>query len=214
MASDDLRAAILARVQKLREEAEEEPEEEDDGVGGATDIMCGCSDEFITIGEDIVCVHLILPYVLDGTIQYNIVQLDDGEPAKEPLFFTYECWENVGEDLGEAVEDLPPVVEQGAILDCDYCGSSIRMGEFCASVHLGEITLSERLTNTTTFIMSDDTPYVICIACIRLMISSSIDRFEPIEQWGDVSQNGECLTCTSARCWRVGVCLCKCHRIR
>ena len=195
---------------------EDEDEEDDEDSKGDTDIYCTCGDEeFIKLEEDIVVVHLVSPYLsTKGEILYNILQLDDGEPNMEPLIYKYECWENVGEELSEAVEDQPPVEEASDCLTCDYCSSSIRMGELCAAVHLGEVVTSERLPPSTTFIASDDSPYVICLSCVRIMVGSDIERFEGFQLWGDVSQNGECPICTRARCWRTGRCLCKCHQIQ
>jgi hypothetical protein len=196
------------------EEAEEEDEEED---GEITGLLCGCGDEeFIRLDEDVVCIHLAFPYSTpSGEILYNILQDDEGEPIVEPLFFRYECWENVGQELAEAVEDQPPQTESGSILTCDYCSSSIRMGEKCATVHLGEINVSERLESTTTFTSSDDDPYVICLPCVVLMANTEVDVFEAFQLWGGhVSQNDECSLCTQAHCWRIGKCSCKCHVVR
>ena len=200
----------------LNEIEDEEEEDDEEDSEGDTELYCTCGDEeFIQIGEDVAIVHLVSPYLsIKGEIMYNILFLDEGEPVAEPLIFKYECWENVGQELAEAVEDQPPIEEASSLLDCDYCGSSVRMGELCASVHLGEVCVSEKLPPTTTFVCADDSPYVICLSCVRLMIGSEIDRFEGFQLWGNVSQKGECQVCTRARCWRAGVCVCKCHQIQ
>jgi hypothetical protein len=191
----------------------EEEECEDGEEGDYSELLCGCGDEeFIKLEEDIVCVHLAMTYTSpDSQVHYMILQDEYGEPVAEPLFFRYECWENVGEELSEAVEDRPPWDEPGSVLCCDYCQSSIRMGEKCATVHVGEIGMSER-TKDTTFISSDDDPYVICLPCVALMLGSEIDQFQAFQLWdGHIAQNNECPLCTQARCWRIGKCTCKCH---
>lgn len=197
------------------EELEEDEEEEEEGVGEPAGFLCGCGDgEFIKLGEDIACVHLAVPYAEhDNEIGYSILLDSQGEPVAEPLFFRYECWENVGQELSEVVEDQPPQDDARAFLHCDYCASAIFMGEKCATVHLGEFGLSERLGDVT-FIESDNDPYVICLPCVRLMVDSTPDRFEAFGFWKDhVCQFRECPICTQAHCWRAGRCFCKCHAL-
>lgn len=213
-------ASTLSDVELDEELEEDEDEEEDERIGESTGILCGCGDEeFVRLREDVAVVHLAYPYAShEGEIYYSLILLDDGEPVVEPLIFRYECWENIGQELAEAVEDAPPWEEPGAVLFCDYCSSSIRMGEKCATVHLGEIDMSERDRGTTTFVPAvdednnEEDPYIICLPCVRLMVSSTIDRFEVFQLWEDlVSQNDECMHCTNAHCWRIGRCPCKCH---
>lgn len=198
-------------------EEDEEEEEEDEEDGEPTGFLCHCGDsEDIKLGADVVCVHLAFAYASPaGEIFYNTLLDDEGAPVVEPLIYKYECWENVGQELAEAVEDRPPQDEPGAVLHCDYCSSSIRMGEKCATVHLGEFGMSERSPGTTTFLSEDDDPYVICLPCLRLMAGTEIDRFEAFQLWeGELSQNDECGLCTQAHCWRIGRCFCKCHLVR
>lgn len=194
--------------------------------GFNTRIHCGCWDHgdcaggTITIGVDAVCLHVVSPYLSNnGGILYDLLQDDDGEPFMEALFFRFECWEEVGEVLTEMVEDTPPVEDPASCLSCDYCDSSIRMGELCVSVHNGEIAFSDRLPTTTTFNACDDAPYIICLSCVRLMVESDQAILEVFTLWGSsetgaLSQKGECALCTRARCWRAGMCTCKCHRVQ
>ena len=208
------------------EEEEEFDEEEEEHVGlEPTEMLCGSCQEFIQLREDITVIHLSMPYIdIRGEVVFTVLLDDEGEPQAEPLFYGYECWENVGQELAECLADAPPVEEDGALLTCDFCNSSVRMGEKCATIHLGEFIKAERQRGRSgpffsqpapepgsTFLPADEIPGVICLSCVQTMVTNVSDRFAAFGMWDHVSQNGECRFCTTARCWRIGRCMCDCH---
>ena len=199
--------------EELTEEKKESEEEEEEAQ--PTDMVCGGCLESITLGEDVALLQLVVPYINEKGIQYAILFDDQGEPEAEPLFFSYECWENTAESIAEAIADAPALEEPGSVLECDYCKSSVRMGEKCVAVQLGELITSERRPprsweeEVTTFLPTDDQPYILCLSCTRTFI-----ELEEVEIWTHISQNGECPLCTRGRCWRVGKCTCKCHHVQ
>lgn len=176
---------------------------EGDGHG----FFCAHCDSEIEIDADIALVQYVMPYINGAEITYVTLSNDEGEPVVPPLYFGFSCWENMGQDIAEMVADEPPLEEEWAALSCDYCRCSIRMGEKCCTVTLGEIAQSQRAKDTTTFVPTDGGPYVMCLVCATRMV----DLLQRDDEWTDISQNGECYFCTKARCWRVGRCMCNCH---
>lgn len=185
-------------------------EEQDEGTEDGCGIEClHCNDE-LTHNTDVACIELVIPYMNAAPpIQYMLVVDDEGEPKLPAAFLEYDCFETVGEELSSQLEDVPPVIEHDPALTCDYCNSSIRMGEICISIHLGEIVESGRL-NSSTFVPVEGPPYIACMRCARKIYDiCEIDGYEDT-----LTQHGECGGCTDATCWRVGRCMCACHHVR
>lgn len=131
---------------------------------------------------------------------------DDGEPEVMPLFMHALCWELVCETMLEIREDEPSVEEPGAILTCDMCDFSIRMGEKLVNADIGSLEKSKRLGGPKFEKYDNVDHYIICLPC-ALVIADIVEA----ETWTNVSQNGECYGCTKTKCWRVGKCTCPCH---
>ena len=186
---------------------EDEEEEADENT---SNIECLHCNDRIAHSADVACIELVMPYMsTTPPIQYLLVIDDEGEPRLPAAFLEYDCFETVGEELSSRLEDVPPIVEEGAAVTCDYCNSSIRMGESCLSIHLGELVASGRL-GASNFVPVEGPPYLVCLRCARKMYD--ICEMEGYED--TLTQNGECGGCTDATCWRQGRCMCSCHRAR
>jgi hypothetical protein len=199
------------------EEQENEEEDEDDG-SIPSELICMECMTLVNVGADVVLLKLVVPYALHDNP--TIPQFDElmaphfdarigtwFEPLLEAIWFDYECFENNAEALAESLEDVPPVEEPGSVLLCDYCGFSIHMGEKCVTATLGEVVFSERVLGTTSFEKAEGEPYAMCLSCANTLF----DLAELQGHEGLLTQNGECSDCTTARCWRVGRCMCRCH---
>ena len=100
---------------------------------------------------------------------------------------------------------LASVEEQGAVICCDHCSSTIRIGEVCITEKLGE--LHRGRLDATPFIENDGEPYLMCLRCAHEVYDAAeLQGYESV-----MNQNGECRSCTAATCWRVGRCMCNCH---
>jgi hypothetical protein len=117
-----------------------------------------------------------------------------------PHFFEFTCWEHVIEELRETVEDLPPLIDDYAVLECSCCSSGIREMEVMGLATYGELHCSKRSPEdqgTPTFSSLDDSPTVICISCLKRLS-------EDFRLWPHISQGNECAEGTHFRCWRYG----------
>lgn len=192
-----------------------EPEEGDEVEvrENETETTCDGCGELLCLNEDIAIVQLVKPGLNEDTeVVFSPIMGEDGEPFLRTLYFHFPCYEMVGESIAEAVADAPPLTEPNAILDCDYCCSTIRLGETAGTVTLGELAISPRLKTTTTFVPVQDRdgsnlpPYVLCLSCVDQLAQESA-----IDEWAGVSQKGECSGCMKSKCWRAGRCICPCH---
>lgn len=181
---------------------------------GASHQDCDRCGESILLDEDIVLVQLVYPRMTqEAELVFDLLMGTDEYPLVRSLFFHFSCYEEVEQELQEYTADTLPIEEAHSVLSCDYCSSSIRMGEVCATATQGEISHSPRLTHTTTFIPAQEAdgtpafPAVACVVCIGLLAEAVF-----IEEWSTISQKGECSACSSARCWRAGKCSCSCHK--
>lgn len=199
------------------EEQYEADEDADDYIPpDATENFCESCGEVICLGEDIVLIHVAQVFMDNAAdLRYEPVLCDDGDPEIAPLFLKTECYENVQQEITEALIDVPPMEEPHAVISCDCCGSSIRMGEKLGLVKQGRIEMSPRLRNTTTFVTTllekgvELSPGLLCLTCTH-----HVGEALGLEDWDEISQNGECHHCMKSRCWRVGRCMCSCHMKR
>lgn len=186
----------------LYDEDEEEVDEDE-----LTDVECANCCGNIQLGADTVKLEMSYPYwdEAEAKVKYWHIVDQFNEPRLAPIFFCYECWESVKEEASERLGDMPPVEEQGAVICCDHCSSTIRIGEVCITEKLGE--LHRGRLDATPFIENDGEPYLMCLRCAHEVYDAAeLQGYESV-----MNQNGECRSCTAATCWRVGRCMCNCH---
>ncbi len=187
-----------------------EPDGEDEGYEipeDATTHICEGCGEFLRSDVVVMLLEAGVAYMFnDADIEYQTLLDEDQEPFVPPVFMHLDCEDLCRKDVALLVEDLPPIEESHAVLLCDCCNSSIRMGEKMMTFKKGIITESPRDLQTWTFVQEPgECVGILCIACANAAIeTASLD-------WPHLSQNGECPGCTRARCWRVGRCDCPCH---
>lgn len=192
---------------------DEEEEEEEAQEWTMTEKRCEACSDRLHFTEEIVHVGvshavsngsetLIMPFLCDDG-QY------EGDFYYTPLFFEFDCWEDLAESLRKMVEDAPPVRHPDQLLECNFCECSILEGEIFGTAYVGELHVSKRMpaSEPTSTFMTIAKPYIICIGCLVL-----INEHE-CELWYDnIDQVGECQECTHIRCWRYeNECSCPCH---
>lgn len=183
-------------------------EEDDDDLPEPTELLCLNCMEPIAIDEDAALLQLVEPFwdEAEAKIKYMVILDNDGEPQLEPVFLDFHCYEDLVEEVKQMDEDVPPREELGSALTCDFCQSSIRMGEKCLTLQIGEVIRDKRLSETTSFLASAE-PDLLCLSCGHGVMETA-----GVEDVGtSLSQNGECADCTRATCWRRGRCMCRCH---
>lgn len=188
---------------------EYEPDGEDAGFEipeDATSHICeGCGD-FLRSDVVVMLLEASTAYIRESDVEYETLFDEHREPIVPPTFMHLECAELCQKDVAALADDVPPVQESHAIILCDCCGSSIRMGEKMMTFKKGIITESPRDLGTWTFVQEPGEYIgVLCVTCANACIeTAALD-------WNVLSQNGECPGCTLARCWRAGRCDCPCH---
>lgn len=195
-------------LRPVETEAGEEGEEE----GVPTELICMNCMEPLKTGVDVALLQLVEPWQspTDGQVHYLVLRDDDDEPLLEPIFFEIDCYEELEETVREQVEEHRPIQEPHNCLECDFCGDSIRMGERCVAIDIGEIAFSPRVPETTTFVPAEGDLWVACLSCAGKFVFEAGIKAAELEQ--ALSQNGECSDCTESKCWRHGRCICLCHR--
>ena len=182
-----------------------------------TQKICVCGD-LIVFTQEIVLLQVVELTEMNGTLMLQPVEIREGEFrgdfAWEPYYVEFSpCWEKIEEWLEEQLEDSPPLDDLYSRVNCHYCKSGIRVGEYCGSITMGEFHINLRSPNGHK---EDDFkpagyPAIICLYCLLLINDGNMEFWDPEE--GGISQQGECGDCTRARCWRSPpeACNCMCH---
>lgn len=167
-----------------------------------TGVECASCGENIFYTDEVFLISIVCPIISVEGVIYEVLQADNGDFLYEPRIMNLECWEEVEEELRNKVEDIPPILDMRAVLECSVCESGIRERESVGLIQFGEIHCSQRnpnLSSTNTFETYDNDPDIICLSCIRFL------NDEVNTLWnGDVQEGDECREGTYLRCWRQG----------
>lgn len=166
-----------------------------------TEHSCAACAETLCYTDEAVVITVVAPTIEAGNFYYAPAESDDGDFLYEPRFCCYECWEDVGNEVAELLENTPPIEEITAVVVCRLCKSGICLGELMGLVTMGELQCSQRspeIAATTIFDAQDPDPTPVCIACLRRISEEFLDL------WETVGQGDECEEGTDIRCWRHG----------
>lgn len=188
-------------------------EEDGQEVQMDTGLECACCLQNIEATEDTIFLQIVQVQRGNGELEYlPVVKPSDGDYQFSPMFVHLGgCWKDVLEGIQDKVGDTPPLEDALALLQCTCCHSGIRELEYFALGQMGEFYCSPRRPENQpvytfqTWGKNTETLVYLCLACITKI---SEDTLCP---WDEVSQMGECVFCTHARCWRAGHCSCFCH---
>lgn len=167
-----------------------------------TGIECARCGDDVHYTDEVFLISIVRPTISVEGVIYEMLQADDGDFLYEPRTMNLECWEEAVEELRERMEDIPPILDLRAVLECSICESGIRTGESVGLIQFGEVHCSQRRpedASTNTFETYDHDPQVICLSCIRLFNEDVNCLWE-----GDVQEGDECKEGTYLRCWREG----------
>lgn len=181
-----------------------------------SNIHCHSCDEVIYLHDDCVLCQVVRLTASGDEFLKRVVFYDTEDPREEPepefspIFMHDDCWAAILEEMQENLKNDQPVEHEKALDDCAVCGSDILDKEICGSVDSGQLIMSPRKYETVFDLQEQE--FVICSACLT-------QRHEELENdlaenafWPEVSQEGECLTCQRACCWRTKrTCHCACH---
>lgn len=193
----------------------DEDEIDDDLFRMATGIECACCCQEVEASEEAALLLIVQTQQVGDRIEhYPVLKDSDGDYQFTPLFVHLEgCWKDVEEGIQEKIEDNLPVEDAWSILTCRFCGSGVREWEYLALGQFGEFHCSPHQPNPHTPVYKfqpwegqDETSIRICLSCITKIGEETLD------DWGEVSQFGECIYCTHGRCWRDPTCSCFCHQ--
>lgn len=165
-----------------------------------TDHGCAACAETLCFTDEVVVITIVVPTIEGTEFKYAPAEADDGDFLYEPRFCCYECWEDVGNELAELLENTPPIEEITAVTLCKICKSGICMGEITGLVTMGELQCSQRspdIAATTTFDAQDPDPAVLCVSCMQKLSDQYLDL------WESVGHADECAEGTDIRCWRL-----------
>lgn len=183
-----------------------EDEDEEIAVADIPCASCGCD---VHLTSEIFLARVVSPHMQEGKLIHTDLLTASGNYAHSPLFFDFDCWEELAEALAERCEDVPPISDENGLLLCDYCESDILPNEAVVLVHFGELHWSSRRPNcadTKTFAVLDDGKHL-CTACLHLL-----NEIADTPLWEDVTPIPDRPTCADglfSRCWRYGDCDCE-----
>ena len=168
-----------------------------------------CEDT-IYYGEEAVLIQVATLRRGDGELLKDPV-LDLNDPDHdflfEPHYFCMECWNALYDFVRNELSDKPPIHDPFSTLTCSCCSSGIREGmEYVGVAEVGEFRRSRRAPDGLSGPYYEVTanPLLLCLSCL-LVINEGL-----IELWSNLTQDGECIDCSDARCWRAP-CTCTCH---
>jgi hypothetical protein len=188
-----------------------ELQEEEEPELSAESFECACCTQEIETTEDVLFLLIVQARNIQEKIGFFPVLKDrDGDYQFSPqLVHHHGCWSEIANDLREKVQDRPPVEDASAVTSCTFCASGILESEYFAFGQVGEFYCSPHMPHnkpTHTFVPYADYENVrICLSCVAKVAEEMISDLE------EVSQLGECICCTDARCWRSPSCTCPCH---
>jgi hypothetical protein len=171
-----------------------------------TGVKCGQCGEALTLTEEIFELRVVQAELFRGALQHYDVLDDDGDFSYTPYFFEFMCWEQMEEGLRELAEDMPPIEEHGAILECDVCRSDILPLETLGLVRFGELHHSPKNPDGTAILFeSMGSDKHLCISCLHHVNRNGVPYWNWVEPIPD-------RTCCSLgiqqRCWRKNQCTC------
>lgn len=159
---------------------------------------CAHCEEQMVYAEEAFSLNIVKTQVTAEGLNFLPYILEDN-PYKNCMF-DFECWEGAEEELRELKADVPPILDDYAILECDVCECGIREDEVLGLVSHGEVHRSPRDPTTDTFVAMDDDPLVLCISCLH---SLDVDIVQDLWDYR-IAEHEECEEGTFARCWRYG----------
>lgn len=188
-------------------------EDDDEEITMDTDLECACCTQEIEATEEVIFLQIVQAQRTSNGVEYYPVLKDsDGDYQFAPLFLHLDgCWKDVKEGILEKNQDAPPVEVTAPVLICTCCGSGIREWEYLAFGQPGEFYCSPHTPSKKPVYTfgpwggKDEERTHVCLACITKIGEETLD------DWDEVSQIGECVFCTHARCWRDVSCSCFCH---
>lgn len=168
---------------------------------------CNNCSEVITFTEELFVLQIVQIHKTAGGLLLHPATADDGDYLYAPLFFQFNCWEDVQEGLLEEIEDVPSMDDAISTAHCVCCKSGIRDWEKCGALSLGELHRSKRApqgSHGEEFVSAGE-PSIICLYCLFLVQESEGGL------WDEICENEECGDCLQLRCWRTAPCACDCH---
>ena len=201
------------------EEDEEEEDDDDEEDNDTTETCVRCGD---AVQYDTECIRIDLMRIdaEGGNLRIDYARTGDGKILCGSVFAELECFEAAIANAKEAIRDeLPRVVRpehQRSGLNCCVCGKSIELGDRVAQCWLVELHRPERMAISTAdgeVLEVADVERIgrkadtICIGCLE-----SLSDTGELEAWGAEAYGEDiCPSCLSQRCWRFGICACRCH---
>jgi len=184
----------------MTEEIEEEDEEIEEWL--LAQGCCAHCEERMLYAEDSYSLSICSAKVSLLGLLFTPLLLE-GDPYKSRMFDS-DCWEGAEEELRESKADVPPILDNYAILDCGVCECGIREDELLGIVVHGEVHRSQRNpageAPSDTFVVMDDDPLILCISCLHTL---DVDIVQDLWDFR-IAQETECEEGTFARCWRHG----------
>lgn len=171
---------------------------------------CGCEHQMT---DEVFLVRVVQPVVVHGTLHnYDLLE-GDGALLHSPIFFCFDCWEQAQEELTEQLEDSPPMLATGGIIECDICHSDVLAGETTGLLELGELHWSRRSPNGAPAVHFETSAegQHLCLACLTLLEEN---YGKPLWEKGLKPSAGPeiCREGIFSRCWRQNRANCTCRK--
>jgi len=148
-----------------------------------TEHFCHACDECIKYGDGAVQLTLVSPELEYGQLRLPEVFNNRGDYAADPLFFEFECWSDIIEDLRVRLDeefDVGPERSRDTPgpVHCSFCGSPLEIGGCCGRAQYGQFDV--RGNGTTKFVANssesrEEVAEIICFNCIELL-NSALDN--------------------------------------
>lgn len=190
---------------------DEEEDDDEEELSEESGICCAECGSDLKLTEEIFLLRVVQPVRSPSGVQNVDILNQDEDYLYAPTFFCFDCWEELQEELQESMEDIPPVMDVGGIIECDICRSDILPEETMVVADFGELHWSERNPSgayTIKFVEMQKDVHV-CVSCARNMEES---RSTPIWEL-EINPKPGLQVCAEGlfeRCWRYGNC--KCHK--
>ena len=172
-----------------------------------TSLKCGYCGDYLHLVEEAWELRIVQPEIGPENIIMRDALGPNGVGHYIPHFFEFMCWEKAEELLEELWEDVPPISDDFALLECDLCRSHIREWETMGLVRFGELHCSPRNPDGETSYQFEPmgTDRHICVGCLT-HVNDELDLWEEgIEGMPGIEV---CRDGIFERCWRKGKCNC------
>ena len=178
----------------------------------ATRLTCQCCNGPLLPGTTAVLLQSVRVLDLEEDKSYQLLLNErekDGEVYTWSSFVCHDCFDLGVSEVVTMFSD-EPITDDVPLVTCTLCDRAIQDGETLTVVRPIEMLQTDpgrKGKGGGEYVILDDEDGLACLRC-----NNELARILELSSLEEMSEDGECSSCTHRACWRHGPCDCYCHR--